>query len=191
MFSIVSEQFPHKIRPRKLKKLAEQSREWMIFMDGAALDFNSLACPRARSLSISRGKEEGLLSVTRSALIACTSGREGGSKGEEVSGRKRVFVEVGEAAQGARRRAVPKELHRREGRRRRAAPALCPERLEMRLRTRTKNPLPQISHLSVKSHSGIAPDSSFQPRALSVKTVFRAVGQGLNQCAVDYADARV
>ena len=44
-----------------------------------------------------------------------------------------MFVEVGEAAQGARRRAVPIELHRREGRRRRAAPALCPERLEMRL----------------------------------------------------------
>jgi hypothetical protein len=37
------------------------------------------------------------------------------------------------------------------------------------LEKRKKSPvkillLPQISHLSVKSHSGIAPDPSFQPR---------------------------
>ena len=29
------------------------------------------------------------------------------------------------------------------------------------MKTRTEGPLPQISHLSVKSHSGIAPDTSF------------------------------
>ena len=35
---------------------------------------------------------------------------------------------------------------------------------ESYLRTQTKCQLSQISHLSVKSHSGIAPDPSFQPR---------------------------
>ena len=35
---------------------------------------------------------------------------------------------------------------------------------ESNLRAQTNCPWPQISHLSVKSHSGIAPDPSFQPR---------------------------
>ncbi len=35
---------------------------------------------------------------------------------------------------------------------------------ESNLRTQTKGPRPQISHLSVKSHSVIAPGPSFQPR---------------------------
>ena len=34
---------------------------------------------------------------------------------------------------------------------------------ESNLRTQTKRPRSQISHLSVKRHSGIAPDPSFQP----------------------------
>ena len=37
------------------------------------------------------------------------------------------------------------------------------------MRTRTQSPLPQISHLSVKSHSGIAPDPSSQPEFKSYK----------------------
>jgi len=41
-------------------------------------------------------------------------------------------------------------------------------RWESNLRTQTKCPRPQISHISVKSHSGIAPDPSFQPRVGSL-----------------------
>ena len=52
---------------------------------------------------------------------------------------------------------------------------------ESNLRTRTKSPLPQISHLSVKSHSGIAPDPSFQPRVGSES------GRTLGWCACTVA----
>jgi hypothetical protein len=44
----------------------------------------------------------------------------------------------------------------------------------------TKGPRPQISHLSVKSHSGIAPDPSFQPRVDSpVSPTMDAYPRGL------------
>ncbi len=52
---------------------------------------------------------------------------------------------------------------------------------ESNLRTRTKSPLPQISHLSVKSHSGIAPGPSFQPRVGSES------GRTLGWCACTVA----
>jgi hypothetical protein len=56
------------------------------------------------------------------------------------------------------------------------------------LRTLTKSLLPQISHLSVKSHSGIAPDPSFQPRVGSPVSRGQA-GSTMSTEAVTVQDA--